>query len=138
MIWTIWWPALIRSILCASWRQAARMALPEWPAGLRSPPVVQAPARDQPPGRSAYALWLPLVWAVLIAAALFWGFADHGYDDPYITYRYAAKLVAAQGSVYNSAERVLSTTTPLDTLVLALAGVFGDDIPRISNLIGCI
>jgi hypothetical protein len=40
-------------------------------------------------------------------------------DDAYITFRYARNLIAGQGFVYNPGERVLGTTTPLYTLLLA-------------------
>ncbi|MBI1784674.1 hypothetical protein HYR69_05970, partial [Candidatus Sumerlaeota bacterium] len=42
-------------------------------------------------------------------------------DDPYITARYARNLAAGNGFVYNSGERVLGTTSPLLTLILAAA-----------------
>jgi uncharacterized membrane protein len=45
-------------------------------------------------------------------------------DDAYITFRYARNLLAGLGFVFNPGERVLGTTTPLYTLLLAaLAGV---------------
>ncbi|MBI5830503.1 MAG: hypothetical protein HZB20_13415 [Chloroflexi bacterium] len=40
-------------------------------------------------------------------------------DDAYITFRYARNLVAGLGFVYNAGERVLGTTTPLYTLLMA-------------------
>jgi len=40
-------------------------------------------------------------------------------DDAYITYRYVRNIVTGQGFVYNTGERVLGTTTPLYTLLLA-------------------
>ncbi len=40
-------------------------------------------------------------------------------DDAHITYRYARNIVAGEGFVYNPGERVLGTTTPLYTLLLA-------------------
>jgi hypothetical protein len=40
-------------------------------------------------------------------------------DDAYITFRYARNLVEGFGFVYNPGERVLGTTTPLYTLLLA-------------------
>jgi hypothetical protein len=40
-------------------------------------------------------------------------------DDAYITFRYARNLVEGVGFVYNPGERVLGTTTPLYTLLLA-------------------
>lgn len=52
-------------------------------------------------------------------------------DDPYITYRYAHNLTAGNGLVFNAGERVLSTTTPLYTLVLAALGFLYGDIPAL-------
>jgi len=40
-------------------------------------------------------------------------------DDAYITFRYARNLVEGRGFVYNPGERVLGTTTPLYTLLMA-------------------
>lgn len=40
-------------------------------------------------------------------------------DDAYITFRYVQNLAAGNGFVYNLGERVLGTTTPLFTLLLA-------------------
>jgi len=42
-----------------------------------------------------------------------------GYDDPYITFRYARNLLAGHGFVYNPGQRTLSTTAPLYALLLA-------------------
>jgi hypothetical protein len=80
---------------------------------------------------------LALAWSALVAVALFWLFGERGYDDPYITYRYAADLARGAGFVYNEGERILSTTTPLYTLILAAARLAGADIPLASNAIGC-
>ncbi len=44
-------------------------------------------------------------------------------DDAYITFRYARNLLAGEGFVFNPGERVLGTTTPLFTLVLAAAAL---------------
>jgi hypothetical protein len=53
-------------------------------------------------------------------------------DDAYITYRYARNIASGVGFVYNAGERVLGTTTPAYTLLMALlsklAGVY--DYPR--------
>jgi hypothetical protein len=44
-------------------------------------------------------------------------------DDAFITFRYARNLLAGSGFVFNAGQRVLGTTTPLYTLVMAgLAG----------------
>ncbi|MGQ9928393.1 MAG: hypothetical protein ACUVS4_16180 [Chloroflexaceae bacterium] len=82
--------------------------------------------------------WLILGWSLIVPAALFAVFHGYGFDDPYITYRYAANLAAGQGFVYNPGERVLSTTAPLYALLLAPFAVLGLDVPLISNLIGCV
>jgi hypothetical protein len=51
-------------------------------------------------------------------------------DDAYITFRYARNLVEGQGLVYNTGERVLGTTTPLFSLIMAgMNIVTGQSIP---------
>lgn len=45
-------------------------------------------------------------------------------DDAYITFRYARNLLSGNGFVYNPGERVLGTTTPAFTLLLAAIGFF--------------
>ena len=60
------------------------------------------------------------------------------YDDAYITYRYAQNILAGKGFVYNLSERVLGTTTPLYTLLLAGLGLLYADLPRLSRLAGAI
>lgn len=63
-------------------------------------------------------------------------FSNWAYDDPFVTYRYAANLQHGLGFVYNPAERVLSTTTPLFTFLLAWLGNLWPDLPRLANAIG--
>jgi hypothetical protein len=76
-------------------------------------------------------------WAAVLAIVLFYLFRSRGFDDPYITYRYAANLARGYGFVYNPGDRVLSTTTPLYALVLALVRLIGLDLPLASNAISC-
>lgn len=63
-------------------------------------------------------------------------------DDAYITYRYARNLLDGQGMVYNPGERVLGTTTPLYTFLLAgiaiVSGGAEAPFPWISLLINSI
>src|SRR5205085_9404022 len=40
-------------------------------------------------------------------------------DDAFITFRYARNLVSGSGFVFNTGQRVLGTTTPLYTILLA-------------------
>jgi len=81
--------------------------------------------------------------ALVATAAACWKFFDYGYDDAYITYRYAKNIAAGHGFVYNLEHNFLGTTTPLYTLLLALGGLVFD-IPRTSgaltsaSLVGCI
>jgi len=49
-------------------------------------------------------------------------------DDAYITFRYADNIATGVGFVYNEGERVLGTTTPLFTLLLAVLRI-GAGIP---------
>lgn len=63
-------------------------------------------------------------------------FSNWIYDDPFITYRYAANLQHGLGFVYNPGERVLSTTTPLFTFLLALFGNLWTDLPHLAKVIG--
>ncbi len=76
---------------------------------------------------------------LLLAGGLIFAFVRHwGYDDPYITYRYAENLRAGRGFVYNPGQRVLSTTTPLWTLLLALLRNPWLDMPVLANALGAL
>jgi hypothetical protein len=89
-----------------------------------------------------YWRWWPRLWPWLYAGAvvsiLMAGFANWGYDDPFITYRYANNLRHGLGLVYNPGEHVLSTTTPLFVLLLAGLGLASPDLPHLANLVGAI
>ena len=75
----------------------------------------------RPPGWMDWR-WLPLLLFLIAAAArLIPG--PRTIDDSYITYRYARNLLAGEGFVYNPGERVLGTTTPLYTSLMALAAL---------------
>ncbi len=76
------------------------------------------------------------LYILLVTSALFAAFSRWAYDDPFITYRYAENLAGGHGFVYNPGERVLSTTTPLFTLLLAAFKSLGADLPLTANLIG--
>ncbi len=85
--------------------------------------------------------WLPARWLLLLtgmAGLLFVLFRDWAYDDPFITFRYAANLRSGTGFVYNPGLQVLSTTTPLYTLLLAALGFLWPDLPRLSVLVGAV
>ena len=74
----------------------------------------------------------------LSVSLLSFAFSPWAYDDPFITFRYAQNLRAGLGFVYNHGERVLSTTTPLYTLLLAGLSYLWADLPRLSTLISAM
>lgn len=78
------------------------------------------------------------VYLLLVSGLLFAAFTNSGYDDPFITYRYAHNLASGQGFVYNPGERTLSTTTPLFALLLALLAPLPVDLPVMAILVGAI
>lgn len=82
--------------------------------------------------------WWPLLYVFIVTALLYVWFANWGYDDPYISYRYANNLAGGNGFVFNMGEKVLSTTTPLFTILLALLSPWWEDLPRLANLISAI
>jgi hypothetical protein len=80
--------------------------------------------------------WSVPVYLILVTSVLYLGFSNWAYDDPFITFRYAQNLSQGIGFVYNPGERVLSTTTPLFTLVLAAGGLIWSDYHHLAILIG--
>jgi hypothetical protein len=73
-----------------------------------------------------------------LGGILYFLFRDWGYDDPYITYRYAENIYQGVGFVYNPGENVLSTTTPLFSFILALSRFLFDDLPQFALFISAI
>jgi len=80
--------------------------------------------------------WFKVIYLAGVTLALCVVFANWAYDDPFITFRYAQNLAQGKGFVYNPGERVLSTTTPLFTLVLAGGSFIWSDIHHLAVLIG--
>jgi hypothetical protein len=72
----------------------------------------------------------------LVGLALFLG--QWGFDDSYITYRYAHNLLSGQGFVYNAGQRILSTTTPFYAALLAGLGTVWPDLPVLSNVVSAL
>ena len=82
--------------------------------------------------------WWSLLYVGLVAGITFATFSRPVNDDPFITFRYADNLRTGLGFMYNPGERVLSTTTPLYTILLAGVGYLWPDLPLLSNLISAI
>jgi hypothetical protein len=83
-------------------------------------------------------LGLALLYVGLVTTSLYLVYSQWAYDDPFITYRYAQNLAAGNGFVYNPGERILSTTTPLFTLLLAALSPLWNDLPHLANLISAL
>jgi hypothetical protein len=79
---------------------------------------------------------LAVVYLLSVTSLIYWLFYNWSYDDPYITYRYAANLIQGLGFVYNPGERMLSITSPLFAGILAAGGLLWPDLPRLANLLG--
>ncbi len=82
--------------------------------------------------------WLVFLILGFITIILLIGFYRWAYDDPFISYRYAANISHGLGFVYNPGVRILSTTTPLFTIVLALSGILTSDFHLLATGIGVI
>ena len=72
-------------------------------------------------GAGRLAALLVAVAVTAVAALVAWGLWGFSYDDAFITYRYAANLVAGRGLVFNPGEAVLGTTAPGWAVLLAAA-----------------
>ncbi len=79
-----------------------------------------------------------LLFAIFLGIASFLTFPPYSGDDCYITYRYAYNLYHHKQFTFNLDERILSTTTPLYTLILAGCMFFSDNLPMASHLISFV
>jgi hypothetical protein len=68
----------------------------------------------------------------------FWNATHLALEDALITFRYAENIASGNGFVYNIHERILGTTTPLWTLVLAGAKFAGADLFTSSKMLGIL
>ena len=100
------------------------------------------PATRRAPGQpirnaSGGAFVPPLVIAVgVVAWSLFRWSTGIVLEDALITYRFAENLALGNGFAFNPGERVLGTTTPLFTVLLALLGlVFGPDRIPVASVV---
>jgi hypothetical protein len=90
--------------------------------------------------------WQPYTGVALAALTLPWMFlllGRWGFDDPFITFRYARNLLAGHGLVYNVGQRTLSTTTPLFAILLSglslpWPGPLEANLPRIANVVSAL
>lgn len=77
------------------------------------------------------------VFALVVVVRVFFAvYTRLTYEDALITMRYAQNLAAGHGFVYNIGERVLGTTTPLFTLLLALGVKCGMNVVIFAKVLG--
>jgi hypothetical protein len=83
--------------------------------------------------------WLLVAGLCLLALAVRAAAGPRTIDDAYITFRYARNLARGLGFVYNSGRQVLGTTTPLYTLLMALAyGTGLRDLPLVALVVNSL
>ena len=83
--------------------------------------------------------------AAIVGLAALVGFAvyqvhsfwSNGFDDAFITYRYADNLRAGNGLVFNPGERVEGTSTFLFTIMLSVVMAFGGRTPSVGAHLRC-
>ncbi|MBU8933359.1 MAG: hypothetical protein KOO62_05065 [candidate division Zixibacteria bacterium] len=86
----------------------------------------------------AIRIYTAIFLATITARLVFHSLTRFTFDDAFITFRYAANLVAGNGFVFNLGERVLGTTTPLFTLILAAFGSIGLPIPGVALVVSLL
>jgi hypothetical protein len=88
--------------------------------------------------RNTYSWAFAFLIALLQASFIITRFSGWGYDDAFITFRYAENIYQGVGFVYNPGEKVLSTTTPFFTLLLVLLRYLSPNLPQLAVLVGTI
>ena len=85
---------------------------------------------------------LALLRDVLLLIALSWtamahveGLSSYHFEDAYITFRYAQNIADGQGFAFNPGERILGTSAPLMTLILALGAALGAEVVKLAGWI---
>lgn len=76
-----------------------------------------------------------IVLVTILTRGLLTYYSNHFADDSFITFRYAENIGSGKGFVYNEGERVLGTSTPLYTLLLALLVKLGLPILLFARII---
>lgn len=83
-------------------------------------------------------LGLVIVLAATLRVVIIRNLDFYLQEDALITMRYAENIAQGRGFVYNPGERVLGTTTPLYTLILAGMRALGLDILRFGPLLNLV
>lgn len=80
-----------------------------------------------------------LALGVLSTLLLYWRFRELRHDDAFITFQYARNLATGNGFVFNPEERILGTTSPLHTLLMAAGHLLtGGALPQFAIAVGTL
>ncbi|MFH2049564.1 MAG: hypothetical protein ABIJ12_08970 [bacterium] len=85
-----------------------------------------------------YQIYSLFFLSAIIVRIVFHWLTNYTFDDAYITFRYAENIANGLGFVYNAGEKLLGTTTPLFTLLLAGLNVIGIPVATSALLISLI
>lgn len=85
--------------------------------------------------RQTSSIVILIVFTTILVRGLLVYYSNYTADDSFITFRYAENIASGKGFVYNQGERVLGTSTPLYTLLLALLVKLGLPIVWIARII---
>ena len=85
--------------------------------------------------RKTIVIILLIIFTTILVRGLLVYYSNYTADDSFITFRYAENIASGKGFVYNEGERVLGTTTPLYTLLLALLVKLGLPIVSVARII---
>ena len=136
------------------WTTAADMAVQRWvsasrpwwnwAAGLLFVGILSLWLRRRPiavVAGPASKRWVDIVLALSVGSLALWSIVvaiDFVKDDAYISFRYAHNVVAGEGLVFNSYDRLEGITNLLWTLVLVPFEALGLDLFQVSEILGTL
>ncbi len=85
--------------------------------------------------RKTRSIIILIIFTTILIRGLLLYYSNYTADDSFITFRYAENIASGKGFVYNEGERVLGTSTPLYTLLLALLVKLGMPIVLVARII---
>lgn len=85
--------------------------------------------------RKTISIIILIIFITILMRGLLVYLSNYTADDAFITFRYAENIASGKGFVYNEGERVLGTSTPLYTLLLALLAKLGLPIVLLARII---
>jgi hypothetical protein len=90
---------------------------------------------DEKERRRTTLIIILIVFVTIMMRGILVYLSDFTSDDAFITFRYAENIASGEGFVYNQGERVLGTSTPLFTLILAFFSQIGLPIIWLARIV---